>query len=298
VLLRVYENADVIRAIAENPEHADIPELHKLVYRWTEKFVTKPWQLGADDIAQLRGAGISDREITQWVVRASSQSWFTMCADGAGVELDGGLAVGPAVGRERIAYERECKPAMFTREIPLVPGSSERRSSISWVETVESGETFARVEQDSQNRWGTMPVLLRAISSLPESLEIHTYMLQLLEKPQSEALPPRTHALVRAEVATTNRTSWANATIDTLLARHTGPLDEIDLMATSLAKKLVLTPWKVTGKDAEAFRGQGFEDEVYLDVLNTTAIQNALDRLSWALGVPDDAVPLLTQELD
>ena len=51
--------------------------------------------------------------------------------------------------------------------------------------------------------------------------------------------------------------------------------------------KLVTTPWKVTGKEADAFREAGFSDRTYVDVLDTTAIQNALDRLSsWALGIP------------
>jgi hypothetical protein len=49
----------------------------------------------------------------------------------------------------------------------------------------------------------------------------------------------------------------------------------------------------VTEKDADGFRDAGLDDAAYLDVLDTTAIQNALDRLSWALGVPADTKPLL-----
>ena len=64
MLLRVYKDPDVVRAIAEDPESAPIPDMHKLAYRWTEKFVKKPWQLDGNDIAMLRGAGLSDREVT------------------------------------------------------------------------------------------------------------------------------------------------------------------------------------------------------------------------------------------
>lgn len=293
MLLRVYDDAETVRAIAEDPDTAPIPDTHKLAYRWAEKFVTKPWQLGANDISILRGVGLSDREITQWAVRAASQSWFTMCADGAGVDLDGDLSSGPAVGRERSAYENECKPTHITSKGVVLSGDDSRRSDVAWVETNESGKLFESIQQAAEARWGTVPVLLRAISSVPEVLDTYTYMLKLLEQPQSSGLPPRTHALIRKEVATINKTTWSAATISELLARNSGPLEAIDQLATSLVQKLVLTPWKVTEKDASAFRAAGFTDDVYLDVLNTTAIQNALDRLSWALGVPDDGKPLL-----
>jgi alkylhydroperoxidase family enzyme len=293
VLLRVYDNADVVRAIAEDPDSAPIPDMHKLAYRWTEKFVKRPWQLDSEDIAMLRGAGLSDREVTQWAVRAASQSWFTMCADGAGVDLDGGLSAGPAVGRERIAYEKDCAPVRFKHEVVDLVGDASRRSEAAWVETNETSELFRRVQQVAEARWGTVPFLLRAISSLPEVLDTYSYMLQLLEGPQSNALPPKTHALVRAEVATINKSTWSAVTINELLAQNPVGSEFIDQMAIGLAQKLVLTPWKVTEKDAATFRDAGLADEVYLDVLNTTAIQNALDRLSWALGVPDDSKPLL-----
>ena len=287
-MLRVYDSAEVVQAIAENPDTAPIPDLHKLVFRWTGKFVTRPWELDAGDIAELRGSGLSDREITQWAVRASSQSWFTMCADGAGVDLDGGMPAGPAVGRERSVYESECRPAGSKPTPAPVQGSAERRSDVAWVETDETSEAFKPVAAAAVQRWGHVPVLLRAISTLPEVLDTYFYMLELLERPQSDGLAPRTHALVRAQVARTNRTSWSSHAIGGLLARHGSTPDGFDQQATELAHKLVTTPWKVTDKDAASFRAQGYDDEVYLDVLNTTAIQNALDRLSWALGVPDD----------
>jgi alkylhydroperoxidase family enzyme len=295
VLLRVYEDADVVRLIAEDPDNAPIPDTHKAVYRWTGKLVHEPWSLGADDIGMLRGMGLADREITQWVVRAASQSWFTMCADGAGVDLDGGMLAGPAVGREREVYKAEVRPQRGADDAPeMEAGSCERRSQVAWVETNEQGAAFEAAAAHAQARWGCVPNILRAVSSLPETLERHSYMMELLERPQSETLSPRTHALIRAEVARINRSTWSKATIDTLLARHgESNSPAVDEMAVDLARKLVSTPWKVTAREAAAFRDAGLDDSAYLDALNTTAIQNALDRLCWALGVRDDEGPLL-----
>ena len=174
------------------------PKMHKLVFRWTHKFVTHPWDLGAQDVGELRSAGLSDREITQWAVRASSQSWFTMCADGAGVELDGGISAGPAVGRERSLYESDCRPAM--RHKGNAAGvASERKSKAAWVESEEQSQAFNDIKGRAIARWGACPNILTATSALPDTLARHFYMLELLEGPQSTSLPAGTHARIRAE---------------------------------------------------------------------------------------------------
>ena len=51
--------------------------------------------------------------------------------------------------------------------------------------------------------------------------------------------------------------------------------------------------YKVTEKDALAFREVGLSDEAYVDVLDTASIQTSLDRLANALGVTPDAAPSL-----
>jgi len=301
VLLRVYRDPAVVRSIAEDPEGAPIPDAHKVVFRWTGKLVKQPWTLGADDIAQLRGLGLSERAIAHWAARGASQSWFTMCADGAGVDLDGGALAGPAVGRDRGVYEGECRPETKDDLGCAKPGSTERRSDSAWIETLEQGEAFEFAAQRATERWGCVPHILRAVSLLPEWLDRHAYMLQLLERPQSELLPAWVHARVRARVAELNRSVWAKPTIDALLARHApgpGHGGRIDELALTLATKLVEAPWKVTEKDAIAFRDAGLDDAAYLDVLDTTAIQNALDRLSFALGVPADSGPRRVPESD
>jgi alkylhydroperoxidase family enzyme len=300
MLLRVYEDADLVRSIAEDPDAAPIPEAHKVVYRWTGKLVHEPWAFGIGDIAQLRGLGLAETDIAHWAVRGTSQSWFTMCADGAGVDLDGGALVGPAVGRARAVYKAECRPDTKRDLGSAEPGSTERRSESAWIETLERGEVFEAAASRATESWGCVPHILRAVSLQPEALERHAYMLELLEQPQSKSLPPRTHALVRAAVAKLNQSIWAQPTIEALLDRHASHLESstdsdrrIDDLAIDLATKLVRTPWKVTEKDAIGFRDAGLDDAAYLDVLDTTAIQNALDRLTWALGVPADPEPLL-----
>ena len=45
--------------------------------------------------------------------------------------------------------------------------------------------------------------------------------------------------------------------------------------------------------DAQRFREVGLDDEAYVDVLNTVAIQTSLDRLANSLGVRPDQQPLL-----
>lgn len=295
-MLRVYSDPEVVRQIAEDPETAPIPEAHKIVFRWTGKLVHEPWALGAQDIAKLRGAGLVDRDIAHWAVRAASQSWFTMCADGAGVDLDGGALAGPAVGRARESYEAECRPDSVGDLGSLNSGSVDRRSESAWIETAEQGDVFESVARRAKERWGCVPHVLRAVSLLPETMDRHAYMIELLERPQSESLPAGTHARVRARVAELNRSVWARPTLEALIERYapaSAALSRVDELALALATKLVETPWKVTEKDAAEFRDAGLDDTVYLDVLDTTAIQNALDRLCWALGVPADVQPLL-----
>jgi hypothetical protein len=55
----------------------------------------------------------------------------------------------------------------------------------------------------------------------------------------------------------------------------------------------IIDPENAEGARAEYYEQISQSYTAYLDVLDTTAIQNALDRLTWALGVPGDSVPLL-----
>ena len=57
--------------------------------------------------------------------------------------------------------------------------------------------------------------------------------------------------------------------------------------------KVARNAYKVTEDDAQQFRDVGLDDEAYVDVLNTVAIQTSCDRLANSLGVRPDPQPLL-----
>ena len=51
---------------------------------------------------------------------------------------------------------------------------------------------------------------------------------------------------------------------------------------------------QIAADDAQRFRSAGFDDESYIDVFNTVAIQTSLDRLANSIGVSADDRPLLS----
>jgi alkylhydroperoxidase family enzyme len=75
------------------------------------------------------------------------------------------------------------------------------------------------------------------------------------------------------------------------------PLDSgwrpADRVVLDLAGRFVRNTYKVTEKDAISLREVGLDDEAYIDILNTVAIQTSLDRLANTLGVAPDPTPLL-----
>jgi uncharacterized peroxidase-related enzyme len=132
--------------------------------------------------------------------------------------------------------------------------------------------------------------------------------LELLEAPQSDSLSPRHHAMVRVLVSHLGRSRYSEPTSRALLLRVGGgeelvdrlcqeTLDAdwnpIDRAVLSLASKFARNTYKVTEKDAIGLREAGLDDEAYVDILNTVSIQTSLDRLTNALGVQPDPVPLI-----
>ena len=74
---------------------------------------------------------------------------------------------------------------------------------------------------------------------------------------------------------------------------QTGDWAPGERLVLDFAAKLTRNAYKVTEKDALAFREARLGDEGYVEVLNTAAIQTSLDRLANALGVAPDETPLL-----
>jgi alkylhydroperoxidase family enzyme len=66
-----------------------------------------------------------------------------------------------------------------------------------------------------------------------------------------------------------------------------------DRAVLDFAHKATRNAYKVVAADAQSFRDVGLDDEAYIDVLNTVAIQTSLDRLANVLGVRPDSAPLL-----
>ena len=64
----------------------------------------------------------------------------------------------------------------------------------------------------------------------------------------------------------------------------------------AFVQKMAKHAFKITEADAEAFRAVGLGDEVYVDVFNTVAIQQSLDRLANCCGLTADGGPLLALE--
>jgi uncharacterized peroxidase-related enzyme len=312
VLPHLYTDQATPDALLAEPATAPIPTLHRELFRFAEKFVRGSWTMTSEDIERLRIAGLSDSEIVQWATLGSTQSWFTMSADGGGVPLDSGALSGPGVGRTRDTYGARREGLLAAPPETSIPSRSASTGGhdVAWVETDESSDEYGETARWAEARYGCVPNLLRAVSLSPAFYRRHRMALELLEAPRSASLPPRQHAMVRVLASHLCRSRYSEPTSNALLARvgcepdladriRTEPLDSkwspIDRAVLSIATKFARNTYKVGEKDAISLRDVGLDDEAYIDILNTVAIQTSLDRLANVLGVRSDPVPLLAQ---
>ncbi len=311
----LYPEPATREALLADPATAPIPPLHRELFRFAEKFVRSSWTMTPDDLQRLRDAGLTEAEIVRWATLGSTQTWFTMNADGGGVPLEGGAPTGAAVGRSRESYEAAAEGLLAAA--PGSPGETGRTPDdtagerIAWVESDESAPGYRETADWAERRYGFAPNLLRALSLQPGFYRRHRLALELLESPQSGSLSPRHHAMIRVRVSELNRCRYSEPTSRTLLARVAGGAGEADLVERlrrepldsewspldhtilALATKFARNTYKVTAKDAAALREVGGDDATYVDILNTVSIQTSLDRLANALGVRPDPLPLL-----
>jgi uncharacterized peroxidase-related enzyme len=310
VLPLLYPDQETRQALLADAQTAPIPGLHRELFRFAEKFVRGSWTTTPEDLQRLREAGLSDRDIVQWATLGSTQSWFTMSADGGGVPLEGGALTGPGVGQARDAYEGTPE-GLLAASADTVSAPAARRDDVSaWVETDESAEEYRETVRWAEQRYGCVPNLLRAVSLQPTYYRRHRLALELLEAPRSESLSPRHHGMVRVLVSFLNRSRYSAPTSAAVLLRAGGD-DElvdrlreehlasdwspVDRVVLALATRFARKTHKVTEKDAISLREVGLDDEAYVDILNTVAIQTSLDRLANVLGVRPDPAPLLTR---
>jgi uncharacterized peroxidase-related enzyme len=254
--------------------------------------------------------GLTERDIVLWATLGSTQSWFTMSADGGGVPLEGNALAGTGVGRMRDTYEASREGLLAAADDVDRPGVAAGDGAAAWVETDESNDAYVEAERWAEARYGCAPNLLRAVSLQPGYFGRHKLALELLEAPRSASLSPRLHAMVRVLVSHLTRSRYSEPTTTALLSRVTGDpelaervrtgspeadLSPTDRVVLALATKLSRNAYKVTEKDAIALREAGLDDEAYVDILNTVSIQTSLDRLTNVLGVRLDPIPLLAQ---
>jgi uncharacterized peroxidase-related enzyme len=294
--------------VVEDFRSAPIPEIHKMLFSWVERFTRGSWDLTIADVEALRKAGLSDKDVVDWAQNATLQTWVVMSADGGGVSLDSEAAQGNAVGFTREAYHG-AEGGLTAADVTSQPVARQMpKNEIAWVDVDLDNEGYSEAAAWARDRYGFVPNLFTAESLSPGHYELHKEALTLLERPQSGALSPTRHAMVRALVSNLNRSAYSSHTTRQLLLDLSGDealvaaittdytqhdLDPCDKLVLDFAAKMARNSYKVVPADAQAFRDAGLGDEAYVDVLNTTSIQTSLDRLTNALGVTPDAQPLL-----
>ena len=305
MLLQIYPEAATREAVLDDPATAPIPDVHKALFRFTERFVRGSWQMGPEDLQALRDAGLCERDVVNWATLGSTQTWFTMSADGGGIPMEAGMMTGPVVGKTREAYEATPEGLLAP---PAAPADSARTAgALAWVDTDLSGAEYRQAADAAKQRWGFVPNLFAAVSLAPRYYRRHALALELLEAPQSATLSARQHAMVRALASQLTRSPYGQATTRALLERRAEPglwdrlaetpagdFDPADRVVLDFASKAARHSYKITEKDAQSFREAGLDEAAYVDALNTVAVQVALDRLANALGVAPDAQAILS----
>ena len=304
----LYPDSDTREALLADPATAPIPALHRELFRFAEKFVRGSWTMTQEDLARLREAGLSDSEIVRWATLGSTQSWFTMSADGGGVPLEDDASTGPAVGRQRKSYEAQPAGLLASALDDATGPQPTADGTTCWVDVDEADAGYLEAAEWARDRYGCVPNLFRAVSLQPGFYRRHQLALELLEAPQSKSLSARQHAMVRVLVSQLGRSRYSEPTSTALWLREGGDPGLVDRLregslesdwsqedrsVLGLASKFARNTYKVTEKDAIYLREMGLDDEAYVDILNTVSIQTSLDRLANALGVEPDPVPLL-----
>jgi uncharacterized peroxidase-related enzyme len=307
VLPLIYDSPTIIQQMLDDYETADIPELHKLCTRWTERFVHESWTATAADIQLLRDAGLNDREIVNWAESASVQTWWVMSADAGGVEIDEFLPEErQVVGRPREVYEH----GHWSRD-PFSEDANQTvhaaGDSVTWVAVDEQEPEYLRAADWAEKRYGLIPNFFKAFSLRPALFPRHCRALELLERPQSNLLTPALHALVRARVSDLDHCHYFDSSVDELIRQTSdepelrerlshypeGDWSEAERAVLDFATNVNRTSYKVTSQDSDAFRRAGLDDAAYVDVLNTVSIQTSIERVANMFGVVPDKAPLL-----
>jgi alkylhydroperoxidase family enzyme len=304
----IYQDPDVARNVGEDPQSAPIPELHKAMFRLAKTFVQNSWEASSEEIETLRTLGASERDISEWLQIASIQTWFTHSADAGGIPLEGDAVTGPVLKHERIFYH---EGAIQDREPISVAANGAEPAGNSWLREDRTNPSYTNAATWAEQRYGFAPGLFDALSACPDFYPRHQLALELLEGPQSKSLNPSLHALVRATVVSVDRCGYFGPTVTEMLRSTGAGTTDLEVLRESpdshfeepqtrvvlaFVQKMARHAFKITEADAEAFRAVGLGHEVYVDVFNTVAIQQSLDRLANCCGLTADGGPLLALE--
>lgn len=195
----VYPDLAIAKAVAEDAQTADIPELHKAIFRWVEVFVKSSWQASEDAIRELKALGATDRDLADCLQLASTQIWLTSSADASGIPIDDSAVnyAPPLLQREASFYHDQKATPADTGQ-----GSGQHTASRSaphgWLGTPCTGEAYELAAAGAMSRYGIVPNLFAAVSASPDFYPRQQLALDLLEQPQSNTLSGFMHALVRA----------------------------------------------------------------------------------------------------
>ena len=238
-------------------QSADIPKIHKAMFRWMEKLVKRSSEASEQDIHELRQLGATDSEIAEWLEVACTLIYNTICADSAGAPMDDD-GMGSALNRDRSYYhdpeQRDAaKPntdvsfgmeSKFNQVVGRFAAQQESREN-SALSRTENNETRTQQSQAlgwltapcasavyeesavaAISRYGFVPNLFKAISASGLLYGRHQLALDLLEKPQSTTLPADLHALARAATVVLDRCDYFIPTVAHLLEERTdGAID-------------------------------------------------------------------------
>ena len=87
-LRRLLQDDALLDAVEADWRRADLSPRRKAVLAYVEKLTTAPWTVERADIHDLRGAGLSDRDVLEVAEVAGYYAYVNRIADGLGVELE------------------------------------------------------------------------------------------------------------------------------------------------------------------------------------------------------------------
>jgi uncharacterized peroxidase-related enzyme len=77
-------------AVAQDYRTAPITERERAILSYAEKLTRTPWEMVEDDIAPMRAAGLTDRDVLDVNLITCYFAYANRLVDGLGVDIEGG----------------------------------------------------------------------------------------------------------------------------------------------------------------------------------------------------------------